>query len=64
MLRSITTLAMLLLIATTISHAQGFGGLLNKTKAKLNQATDRPVDTTVSTAGQWRRPTDAPGNDP
>lgn len=40
MCRSLTTLAMLILMATTLSHAQGLGGLLNKAKAKVNQATN------------------------
>lgn len=50
MLRSTTTLAMLLLIATTSTQAQGLNGLLNKVKVKAGQVTTTPTTTDTQAA--------------
>lgn len=45
-----TALAALALFATTAAHAQGLGGMLNKTKAKVGQATSPGASPSRATA--------------
>jgi|GEM_PF-4084420 len=58
-------LAALALFATTATHAQGLGGMLNKAKANVNQATRTPAAaaTKATAATDYQLPPNLP-NDP